>query len=323
MTTMRSLIGQLPSQLRWAADLEEPTLGPADQIVVTAMGGSAIAGDYVAPETAGQVSTHRTYGLPGWAQTRRPLVLAISYSGDTEETLDAVKTAHRSSLPVAVVTSGGVLAGLAAEHGWESVIVPTGLPPRAAIGYLAGATLRLVGATGQADQAQASLSEAASVTEAVLHRGGAAEGLALDLAEAIADRIPVFCGAGITAAVARRFKTQVNENAKRVASWSVMPEANHNEISGWDDPRVAGRACVLFLRDRQESLEIARQFDLTGRRLTGLVAGEVHTTGKSALARMFSATAVGDLLSVCLAEAAQVDPFAIEAIEAIKSGLKE
>ena len=146
MNPMRRLIAGLPSQLRWAADLEPPRVDAAPEALVLGMGGSAFAGSVAAlvAEAAGRrVVVHRSYGLPLWAAAARPLVVAVSHSGGTKETLDALEQARSAGLPLAMVGGGGELAALAAAGGRPMVQVGAPPPPRSAAGCLAGGVLRV------------------------------------------------------------------------------------------------------------------------------------------------------------------------------------
>lgn len=326
---MRDAIATLPAQLDWAVSVDAPPLPSAAEILVCGMGGSAISGDYLAgltSEAGKRVTTHRGYGLPRWASVVRPLVLVVSYSGDTEETVSAAEQAEELELPVAVVASGGTLIEMAASSGWPAIRVPGGFQPRAALGYLLGASARLAGCAGVLPGIIDELSEAREVLRGLLE-SGAARGLADDLAEGVEGRIPVIYGAtGLTAPVAMRWKTQINENAKWPAWWSLLPEADHNEVVGWSArPDLSRRVGIIALRDRYEPPETTRRFEATAEVTEGLVdwVGEVWSQGESALARMMSLTLVGDLMSVRLAELADTDPTPVEVIDKLKRRLRE
>ncbi|MBP1632761.1 MAG: Mannose-6-phosphate isomerase, partial [Acidobacteria bacterium] len=294
MTSMRDLIGTLPDQLRWAARLEVPAPAPAAEALVTGMGGSGIAGSLAAVVAAAdgrRVGVHRSYGLPGWAGSVRPLVVAVSHSGDTEETLSAFETAGQLGLDLAAVTTGGRLAALAAEAGCPVVVTPAVPQPRAAVGYLTGAVLRLLEAAGVVPLQSAGLLEAADVVERLLDGGrGAAVALAEDLAGALYDRLVVIYGAeGGPAVAAYRWKTQINENGKAIAYTSSFPELDHNEIEAWAAyPDLArNRVGVVWLHDPTEDPRLAERAGVTRRMIEGRVgmAGEVHAQGEGALAR--------------------------------------
>jgi glucose/mannose-6-phosphate isomerase len=328
---MRDLVATLPDQLRWAAGLELPDVAPAPEAIVAGMGGSGIAGSIAAVaagSTGARVTVHKSYGLPGWVVPPvRPLVIAVSHSGNTEETLDALGVAADDGLPALVVATGGRAIDLAGERAWPAIIVPPGPQPRAAVGYLTGAVMRALEAAGLVPPQSAALREAAEVVERLLGRGGGpAAALADDLADALAGRAAiVYGGAGVAAVAASRWKTQINENAKAPAWWSVLPELDHNEVVGWSALPDLGRKLVgvVFLHDPGAHPRITLRARITRDLMedTVSIAGEVHAQGASVLARVFSLIAVGDLVSVALAERAGVDPMPVTVIEELKRRL--
>ena len=327
MTSMRDLIAGLPGQLRWAAALEAPALAPAGEALVAGMGGSGIAGSIasvVAADAGRRVSVHRSYGIPSWAAGIRPLVVAVSHSGDTEETLSAVEASLGAGLPMAAVTTGGRLGARAAAEGMPRVVTPALPQPRAAVGYLTGAVLRLLEAAGVVPPQAEGLAEAADVVERLLGGGqGPAVALADDLAAGLEHRVVAVYGAeGMPAVAAYRWKTQINENGKAIAYCSSYPELDHNEIEAWAAyPRLArDRVGVVWLHDRGEDPRLGHRSRVSRGLLEGRVglAGEVYAQGEGVLARLFSLTVVGDLVGVSLAERAGVDPMAVEVIAALK-----
>jgi glucose/mannose-6-phosphate isomerase len=329
---VRSLIAELPEQLRWAASLDVPEIAEAEEALVVGMGGSGIAGDVavtIAENAGRRVAVHKSYGLPSWAKRVDPLVVLVSHSGDTEETMSAAAAAISAGIKPGAVATGGRLGAMAAERNWPTVAVPTGPQPRAAIGYLAGGVLRLLEGAGILPALADDLTEAAEVIERLLGDGdGPAVALAADLAEALEDRVAVIYGEhGLAVVAATRWKTQLNENGKAPAYWSVLPELDHNEIVGWDAFPDLGRdrIGVVTLCDREAHPRVALRAKLTIESMESKVsvAGVVEAQGESALARLFSLILVGDLLSVAVAERAGIDPMAVEPINALKRRLSE
>ena len=325
---MEEMIATLPGQYRWAAELALGEMPSAGSALVCGMGGSGISGDVAAAVAEGPVFVHKDFGLPAWAPLLpEPIVVAVSYSGNTEETLTAVEAARAAGLPIAAVSSGGRLSQLAADEGWPLIGVPGGLQPRAAFGYLAGAAVRLVEAAGLAEDT--GLDETAAITATLLGDGlqGPGRRLADDLAEELAGRIAVIMGSGSTAVAAYRWKTQINENAKSPAFISVLPEADHNEVEGWTTLGTALRRTVgvVMLRDALEIPGVDARFQPTSRLLAegATIVGEVWAQGSSRLARLASLAVIGDLVSLRLARAAGIDPVAVDAIQQLKQTLGE
>lgn len=329
---MRQAVAGLAGQLRWGVDLETPDVPYARRVLVCGMGGSGISGDFareLAAAAGRRLAVHKGYGLPGWATGEDDLlVVALSYSGNTEETLSAVDEALAAGLPLASVSSGGTLSGIAADRDLPHVTVPGGLQPRAALGYLFSSLTRVLAAAGVVDDVRAGLSEAAELWDRLAGEGGEGEPLAADLADALDGRAAVIYGStGITAPAAQRWKTQINENGKWPAWWGLFPELDHNEIVGWEglSDLTRRRFGIIVLRDQDEHPRVSSRVRLTRELTDADVAwvGDVWAQGASSIARMMSLVALGDLVSLSLAERAGVDPMPVEVIENLKRGLAE
>ncbi len=333
---MLAWVEALPAQLRAAAtlpgveDVAPLTATPA-QVVLCGMGGSAAAGGLLPllwPGPALPWSVHRDEGLPVWAGPGT-LVVASSYSGDTEETLAAVAEARRRGCAVAALTSGGRLAGLARCEGWPLVSLPGGQPPRTALGYSFAALLHLLHRLGLAEDPAPALAAAA----AHLDRGelvscddrpvGAAT--AARLAARLASRFVVIYTSGAEAhAGGQRLKGQLNENAKAPASVAEFPELTHNDIVGWElpAPRREGFALVV-LRGADESDRARRRAEATVELLTEQFATviQVRGHGPEPMARVLGLVQFADLVSIAVAAQCGVDPIPIARIDALKRTL--
>ncbi len=332
---MLGKVAELPRQLsqarRVAASVELPdALRDVDAVVVLAMGGSAIGAELVAA-AAGQrlrvpLIVHRDYGLPPGAG-KRTLIVAASHSGETAETLSGGTAASRAGLPMAVVTTGGRLATLASEAGHPLLRYQLGGQPRAALGFGVGLVHELLGRLGLISEPDP-LAPVATALEELLDRMAPTVETdvnpAKQLAWSLFGRMPIIYGHGPMAAVAHRWKTQLNENAKAWSSWEPMPEANHNAIEGSLNPRELGDApYIVQLRDREEPDEIAERYrvveELLGERATN--RSSVTAEGPSPLARVMTAAAYGDLVSVYLAILYQTDPTPVTLLAMLKERL--
>ena len=332
---MLGKVAELPAQLARARRVvqgaaPDPRLGNADAIVVLAMGGSAIGAELVAaaagPRLRVPIIVHRDYGLPAGVG-ERTLIVAASHSGETAETLSGFAEARSRKLRLVVVATGGRLAAAAEREGIPLFRYAAGGQPRAALGYGVGILHELLGRTGLLDDPD-DLGTAATALEAVLERLGPAvpteSNPAKQLAWSILGRIPVVYGHGSMAAVAHRWKTQLNENAKAWSAWEPMPEGNHNAIEGSLNPRELGDAlAVVQLRDPEEPAEIAERYrvveELLSERAT--TRSEIWAEGPSALARVMTAVAWGDLVSVYLAILYQTDPTPVTLLAMLKERL--
>ncbi len=326
-----SLPGQLAQARRVAGTVRlDERHTDVDAVVVLAMGGSAIGAELVAAAAGDRLRVplivHRDYGLPGGVG-ERTLVVAASHSGETAETLSGFAAARERNLPVAVITTGGRLAAQATEAGLPLLQYRLGGQPRAAIGFGVGLVHELMAGAGLIERPD-QLGPAAQALEELIARLGPAVETAANpakqLAWAIFGRIPVVYGHGAMAAVAHRWKTQLNENAKAWAAWEQMPEANHNAIEGSINPReLSDGLYVVQLRDRTEPPEIAERYrvveELLGERATN--RSEVWADGPSPLARVLAAVAYGDLVSVYLAILYQTDPTPVTLLAMLKERL--
>jgi glucose/mannose-6-phosphate isomerase len=326
-----ALPGQLAQAHRVAADVRlDERHTDVDAIVVLAMGGSAIGAELVAGAAGDRLRVplivHRDYGLPGGVGDRT-LIVAASHSGETAETLSGFAAARERNLPIAVITTGGRLATEAAAAGMPLFHYRLGGQPRAAIGFGVGLLHEMLARAGLIERPD-ELGPTAEALEEVIAASApsveTAANPAKQLAWAIFGRIPVVYGHGAMSAVAHRWKTQLNENAKAWAAWEPMPEANHNAIEGSLNPRELGDGLyVVQLRDRSEPPQIAERYrvveELLGERATN--RSVVWADGPSPLARVLTTVARGDLVSVYLAILYQTDPTPVTLLAMLKERL--
>ena len=290
-------------------------------LTVCGMGGSAIGADLAAAAIGDRAErplrTVRGYD-PGPGTGPDTLVLCASYSGSTEETLACFEAAGAAGAPRVALTTGGPLAERAREQGVPVIGVPSGMQPRAAVVYMTVGALECAAACGAAPSLRAEIEAAQPVLEQLAEDSGADA-----IARALEGSVPVVHGAGPTAAVARRWKTQLNENAKVPAFVSELPEANHNEIEGWRRGLDLAPLAAVFLHTPGMHPRLERRMELTAERLDALGAPvvRVDAPGDAGVASVLSLVALGDFVSVSLAELEGVDPTPVEAIEAFKSAL--
>jgi glucose/mannose-6-phosphate isomerase len=316
----------LPAQLRWGVDLDPAGVSADRGIVLLGMGGSAMAATVgsLAATSASPIEVYRSYGLPGWAAASAASVIAVSYSGNTEEVLSGVDAAIAAGLEISIVTSGGRLEKIAAERGLPMVLVPGGMQPRAGVGYQAAAVTRVLGASGVIADAPGELTEAADVVDGLLGQGaGAAVRQGTDIASKLAGKTAVIYGGfGVGATAAYRWKTQINENAKVPAYAGVIPEMNHNELEGWHDDSGEHFA-IVYLRDQYDHPRIDRRLLLSESVIgdAATYAGSVSSSGTGAIARWSSMSVVGDVASLVVAELAGTNPTPVPTIEGFKESL--
>ncbi|NDJ84901.1 MAG: bifunctional phosphoglucose/phosphomannose isomerase, partial [Chloroflexi bacterium] len=215
------------------------------QIVVSGMGGSAIGGDLLAAATANRmhvpVTVVRGYELPAWVRGQETLVIASSFSGNTEETLSAYEQAKTNATQIIGITTGGQLAEQLASDGYTTWTFPGDIGhPRAAIGWSFGLLLGLASRAGWVEHLEAEVREATALLETQQAHYTATtpvnQNPAKNQARALAGRMPVIIGAGSFEPIARRWKTQLNENSKIWSVWEPLPELNHNVVVGIEYP---------------------------------------------------------------------------------------
>jgi glucose/mannose-6-phosphate isomerase len=334
---MLDLVLRFPEQAREAVGIAQSlgTLTPKEEIrlvVMTGLGGSAIGGDFARSlmEECGTVPmvVNRDYSLPHYINAHT-LVIAASYSGNTEETLAAYDVAKSAGAQIAVVTSGGTLKARATADGYPIATVPGGQPPRSATGYMFFPLLGFLRSYDlfTHDFAQ-DIEETLDLLEARRDALGpnvpTARNPAKQMALALHGKLPVVYGSqGYRGAVATRWKGQFNENTKIAAFANVLPEQNHNEILAWTQAQQQAQTwSVIFLRDSAESPRIARRIEVT-RSLLGdnVPVQEVYAEGNSLLARMFSLISLADYVTVYLAYLYGVCPTEIRGIDLLKAEL--
>jgi glucose/mannose-6-phosphate isomerase len=317
----------IPDHLRDALwRVESARLSPSESagLLVCGMGGSAIGGDLAAAAIGDRLTrpllTVRGYELPSWV-TAEWTVLCSSYTGGTEETLACFAAAENLGARRVVASTGGALVDAARAAGDPVIGLPGLLPaPRTAVSYMLVCALEVAGANGIAPRLASEIESAATFIEAsrdeLRYR-------ATEVATAIGDRMPIVYGAGPTAAVARRWKTQVNENAKLPAFHSELPEANHNEICIWEAPSAADFVAVL-IEDRDQHPRAQLRFELTAAEVErgGASAVRIETAGETRTERLLWSVMLGDLVSLELAKMRGADSLPIEAIDRLKSALE-
>jgi len=313
----------IPEHLRdalWRVESARLQGEDAEGLMVCGMGGSAIGGDLAAAVLGDRLTrpllTVRGYEIPSWA-TPDWTMLFSSYSGDTEETLACFAAAEALGANRIVASTGGALVADAREAGVAVIGLPGLLPaPRTAVAYMLVCATEVAALAGVAPRIHTEIDAAAGFLAA---ETAELRALAAEVAGRVGDAAPVVVGADLTAPVARRWKTQVNENADAQAFFSELPEADHNEICAWSSD---GFAAVL-LEDSDQHPRERRRFELTAEAIeaAGAEAIRLETRGKTRVARLLWATMLGDLVSLELAEARNVDPLPVPAIDKLKADL--
>ncbi len=333
---MRKHVEALPRQCRDAWEqgmaLDLPgELADVRAVVVAGMGGSAIGGDLVRGVLAGRARTpvwvERGYSLPAWVGPDT-LVIASSYSGNTEETLSAFRDAGQKGARRLAVTTGGRLREMADAERVPVVPIHYDSPPRGALGHSFTLILAVLVRLGLAPDLSDEMSEAVSVMEAWQDEIGAHvpenQNDAKKLARALSGRLPLVMAGPTLASVARRWKGQFNENAKTWAQFDELPEWDHNGILGMRFPEEqVEKTSVVYLDAPADPARIRLRWDISRKLMEdrGIETHVVTARGQSVLAQVLSAVHFGDFVSIYLAFLNGVNPTEMAAIEDLKKEL--
>ena len=318
---MLDAVRAMPDHLRdalWRIETARAGAMEAPAAFVCGVGGSAVGGDLAVAALSDRLTkpmlVPRGYELPSWAPVGSA-VLCSSYSGNTEETLACYAAAEALGAQRLVATTGGELADVARADGVPVIGLPAGLQPRAAVGYMFCIAAELAALSVAGPRINTEIDAAASHLGEAL---AAAESRACELAAEIGAATVLVYGSDLTAPVAYRWKTQVNENAKLPAFSSELPEADHNELEGWSG--ADRRFAAVFLEDRDQHPRERKRFELTAEAIEPHAAAviKLETEGETRTERVLHGVMLGDLVSIELANARGVDPVAVDILEGFK-----
>lgn len=326
---MKELIAKFSQHIRNALQTINSTeLKPAQRnihnVLITGLGGSGIGGSIVAELAAATATVpiivNKDYHVPAFVN-EGTLLIACSYSGNTEETLSAVRQALKSGAQVACISSGGELKKMAEEHGWNCLSMEGGNPPRSMFGYSFSFLLRYLQHYGiiKTDvlvELEASVKLLDAEQENIMLQAD-------NLAKKLQNTIPHILAVGGYHGVAVRWRQQLNENSKMLCWAAEIPEMNHNELVGWEGGD--NRFSALFLRNENDYERNQKRIEI----IKGIIAGktdhlyEVWSKGSSNIQRALYLIHLGDWASYYLSELNQVDIMDIKSIDLLKSELSK
>ena len=303
-----------------------------DKVVILGVGGSAIGGEMVRRlaflENKLPVWVHRDYDLPFLDE--HTLLIASSYSGNTEETLTSFTESLKTKAKKLVLTTGGKLKELAQREGIPVLVIDYQAPPRTAFPHSFVSLIGIFHKLGLLQDKSADLEEAIEILKELSKKLAESTPLASNPAKQLATkllgRLGVIYGAGILSEVAERWKTQLNENSKGWAFYEVFPELNHNAVVGYEfPPEIREGVLVILLHSSLLHPRLSIRYRLTAEILAkaGVNYEQVEAMGKSPLAQMMSLVLFGDYVSFYLALLNRVDPTPVAPIDYLKSRLKE
>jgi len=334
---MLDIVKMLPEQMEHSANLSQSLdmsgidANSLTGIIISGMGGSAIGGDIIrnlAFETCPcPIFNFRDYKLPKFSN-KNTLVISTSYSGNTEETISTFKDSLSRGCKNLAITSGGKLEELCKENNVPYVKLPSGIPPRTAIGYLLTPMIVIfnrLGFLSENDNIEKTVQHLRDFRPNLLPETDTKTNPAKQIAVKIHTSIPAIYSTAKYSSIARRWRNQLNENAKMLAISGVFPEMNHNDIVAWEKDRRVHLFSAIIFREEGEPAEIRERIELTKELVMGNAKKmiEVWAEGNSMLERMMHAFYLGDFVSIYAAILNGYDPTPVPAIERLKKELQE
>jgi glucose/mannose-6-phosphate isomerase len=324
---MKKLISNFSKQLKHALDIAEhlqltPFKKEVKNIVISGMGGSGIGGNIVSEAMASEIKIpiiiNKDYSLPNFVDTNT-LVIICSYSGDTEETVNALYEGLKRESKIICVTSGGKIEVIATQENIDLILIPKGMPPRAAIAY---SIIQLLQILNFYDIIPSSFKKniLAAIKLIDIEEKNTLRD-ARETANLISGKLPIIYSVAGMESVAVRFRQQLNENSKLLCWHNVFPELNHNELQGW---RIKNEEiAVIIFRNDDDSKRNAKRIDISSEIISHYDATikEVYSKGNSQLERMLHLIHWGDWVSYFVAEMNGIDTMDIRMITYLKSEL--
>jgi glucose/mannose-6-phosphate isomerase len=326
---MKSLVAGFPGQLKEAIEIGSKAelkgqSNAINNIVITGLGGSGIGGTIVSEIVSGEcpvpITVNKDYFLPAFVG-KNTLVIICSYSGNTEETIQALEAAMKKSAMIACITSGGKIGEIAKENKFDTITIPGGMPPRACLGYSLVQLFfllnkyKLIGG-----EFLTQLNNSIALLESE-NKNIIAE--ATSITDFLSGKIPVIYAVDGFNGVATRFRQQINENSKMLCWHNILPEMNHNELVGW-----AGNyenLAVIILRNKTDFTRTQARLEISKEVFSKYTKSvkELWSKGNSNLERSLYLIHLTDYVSVMLAEKKKIDAMEVNIINHLKGELSK
>lgn len=335
---MLDLLLDFPEQCQAALDIagKSKTLFTKrnfTNIVFAGLGGSAIGADlvrsYLYFESKIPIQVFREYDLPGFVDDST-LVFLSSYSGNTEETLSSYGQAKEKGATLIVISSNGKLEEYAKRDNVTFIAIPKGSPPRCNLGYLSIIPLGILAKLGLIKDVSLSIKQMVRTLEELRDKNlnphiGQKDNISKAVAFKLFNKFVVIYSASIHFDIcATRFRGEIAENSKALASSHIFPEMNHNEIVGWEHPKkLFKNFTVVMLRDKDMHPRLGLRMDITRDiiKKEGTEVIEIWSKGENLLSRIFSLIYIGDFVSYYLALLYGIDPTPVERVTYLKNQL--
>ncbi len=326
---MKELIAAFPGQLEEALRIGQNYSfttakdAPAN-VLLTGLGGSGIGGsivqNYVFDQLKVPFTVNKDYFLPAFVNAST-LVIVCSYSGNTEETLMAMRQAIEAKAKVVCITSGGEVQRLAKQHGLDCIIVPGGMPPRSCVGY---SIVQILFTLRHFELLSVDFQSDITTAIALLKSNrDAIQDAAQAIAEKMAGKTAIIYAAQPYEGLAIRVRQQINENSKMLGWHGAIPEMNHNELVGWKDK--SDSYAVLLLRNENDYDRVQTRMEINKEIIGKYTANiiEVYSKGRTYWEKIFYFIHLTDWVSVYLADLHQVDSMEVQVIDHLKGALAE
>jgi glucose/mannose-6-phosphate isomerase len=324
---MDKLIKDFPNQLAEAITLGQkvnltPATAAIHQVVVTGMGGSAIGGilvkQWVADQLGVPMEVNQDYTLPAYVN-QHTLLVVISYSGNTEETIEAFQAGIEKQAKIICITADGILKELAHKHHIDCIPLPAGRPPRACLDHTAVILLFILRFYGLI--VWDFILDLQAAIRLLEQESGAIQAKAQQIAREIQGKLPVIYATAPYEGVAMRFRQQLNENSKQLCWHHVIPALNHNEIVGWQDPNCCLVVLMLYGTHIHGRIELQQAIarSIIESQSSHFIAIEAPPT--SYLVDTLFLINLNDWISWYLAQLKGIDPLAVKNIDQVKFGL--
>jgi glucose/mannose-6-phosphate isomerase len=326
---MKELVAGFTAQLREAITIGEgtnlqPAKGPIKNVVITGLGGSGIGGTIVSQLTDQLMNVpllvNKDYFLPAFTGPET-LVIVSSYSGNTEETVQAMQAAMDRGAQIACISSGGVISDTARRHSLNLITIPGGMPPRSCLGYSFVQLLFMLQHYGLTDREllndlNPSIALLEKENEDMMRKSH-------EMATSMHGKLPILYSDAHYEGVAVRWRQQINENGKMLCWHHVLPEMNHNELVGWTSPHP--ETVVVMLRGEDDYMRTQKRMEITEGVVRKYAGGwiDVHAKGETRLQRSLYLILLGDWISCHLADLREIDATEVRVIDHLKGELSK
>lgn len=327
MKSMKDLVQNFSNQLTEAVQIGEKAVlskakTPIQNVLITGLGGSGIGGTIVAEVVSSNcavpIVVNKDYFLPDFVN-EHTLVIVSSYSGNTEETLQAMNEAIKKKAKVVCITSGGQVEEIAVKEKFDLILIPSGMPPRACLGYSLSQLFFVLGGLNLiTSDYRKELNSAIQLLE---NNAEAIQKEAMDLADFLINKIPVIYISDGYNGVATRFRQQLNENSKMLCWHNILPEMNHNELVGWTENHHD--CAVLLIRNKSDYSRTQARMEISKAVFAKYTPHmkELWSKGESQLERSIYLIHLTDWISCYLADKRKVDASEINIINHLKGEL--